>query len=163
SASLIPPLEAYAATLPPGALRGQVDQLIAAIGTLTTVDERALAGQVHGLDDAALRDELRARLPAAAADPIDAMVALGQLMALARARAPARAVSPAAARRLTDFDITAAADLQRRGSALLDGGRPLTARQGLRVLGALTDAAYGVGLLSERERAAAAAKLQALL
>ena len=163
SASLIPPLEAYAAKLPPGPLRGEVDELIAELGKLTTVDERALAGQVHGFDDVALRDELRARLPAVDADPVDAIVALGQLMALTRQRVAARGTSPADARRLIDLDITAAADVQRRGSALLDGAAPLTARQGLRLLGALTDATYGVGLLTARERAAAAAQLQVLL
>jgi hypothetical protein len=163
SASLIPPLEAYAAKLPAGALHGQVDELIAELGKLTTVDERALTGQVHGLDDGALRDELRARLPAADADSVDAIVSIGQLMAVMRQRVAARGTSPADARRLIDLDITAAADLQRRGSALLDSGAPLTARQNLRLLGALTDATYGVGLLTTREREAAVAKLQALL
>jgi hypothetical protein len=162
SASLIAPLEGYAATLAPGETRSQVDALIAEIGKLTAVDERALAGQVHGIENAQLRDELHTLLPAANTDPIDAIAALAQLMVLARQRVAAGGESPADARRLIDLDVTASADLQRRGSALLDTRAVLTARKGVRLLAALTDAAYGVGLLTAREREAAAGHLRAL-
>ena len=156
SASLIAPLEAYAATLAPGETRNQVDALIAEIGKLTAVDERALAGQVHGIENAQLRDELHALLPSANTDAIDAIVMLAQLMVLARQHVAAGGESPSDARRLIDLDVTVSADLQRRGSALLDDRTPLTARKGVRLLAALTDAAYGVGLLTAREREAAA-------
>ena len=163
SAGLIPPLEEYASKLPKGALRSQVDELIAELGKLTAPAERGLAGQVHGIQDAALGKEVYALVPAANADPVDAMVSLGKLMVLARQRVAARSTSPADARRLIDIDITAAAALQVRGSGLLSTGATLTAEQYLRLLGALTDATYGVGLLAGRERDAAEAALHDLL
>ncbi len=159
SAALIPQLAAYRDTLPNGATRGLVDQLIAEITKLTAVDEGALQRQVADIEDAALRNKLSALLPSETADPVEAMVSLGRLMVLARQTVAGRTASPADARRLIDLDITAAADLQRRGSALLGGGAALTAKQGLQLLGALTDATYGVGLLGGRERDAAVATL----
>jgi hypothetical protein len=163
SASVIPQLEKYGETVPAqGAARDQLERLIVELGRLTAVDERALAGQVHGLSDPALQAEIRARLPAADADPIAAIAMLGQLMAFARQRVAARDVSPPDARRLIDLDISAATDVQRRGSALLADGAALTARQYVRLLGALSDAAYGVGLLSARERDAATTALHAM-
>jgi pyruvate phosphate dikinase-like enzyme len=163
SAGLLPPLEAYRDALPPGPRRSDVDALIAEIGKLTAIDERALQGQVAEIQDAALRAQLSALLPAEGAEPIDAIVSLGRLMVLARQRVAARTLAPPDARRLIDLDITAAADVQRRGSALREGGTALTAKQNLELLGALTDAAYGVGLLAGRERDAAIATLHALL
>ncbi len=163
SASLLPRLEAYRDKLPQGSTRTQVEALIAEITKLTAIDEGALRSQVAEIHDAALRSELSALLPAEHADPVDAIVSLGRLMVLARQRVAARAVSPADSRRLIDLDITVAADLQRRGSALVEGGSALTARQNLQLLGALTDATYGVGLLGGRERDAATDTLRDLL
>lgn len=163
SASLLPQLVAYADALPPGAARSDIDRLIEELGRLTVLDPGGLTGQVHGIEDAVLRAELRARLPAADAQPIDAMVALGRLMAFARAHAATRSVSSADARRLIDLDIAAAADSQRRCSALLENGTAFNVREHLLLLGALTDAAYGVGLLAPRERDAAAAALNEIL
>ena len=77
SAGLIPQLEAYRDKLPPGSTRAQVDALIAEIGKLTAVDERALHEQVHGIEDAALRDELTRCCRPPNADPVDADRALG--------------------------------------------------------------------------------------
>src|SRR5262245_18685073 len=95
SASAIPQLEKYGETLPADSpARAPLERLIVELGRLTAVDERALAGQVHGLSDPALQAEIRARLPAADADPIAAITALGQLMAFARQRVAARDVSP---------------------------------------------------------------------
>jgi hypothetical protein len=162
SAALIPQLDAYADSLPKGGLRTQVDQLIAELSKLTAIDERALAGQVHGIQDAAVRERLTGLLPAAKADPVDAVVSLGQLMVTARQAVANRSVTPADARRLIDVNITAATALQARGNALLEGGSALSAEQYLRVLGALSDAAYGVGLLGARERDAAEAALHDL-
>ena len=163
SAALLPQLAAYRDRLPPGSARSQVDELIAEITKLTAIDERALRSQVADIQDAGLRSQLSALLPAENADPVDAIVSLGQLMTLARQGVAARAASPGDARRLIDLNITAAADVQRRGSALLESGQALTAAQGLRLLGALTDATYGVGLLAGRERDAAIATLRELL
>ena len=163
SAGLLPPLRAYRDKLPQGSTRTQVDQLIAEITKLTAIDESALRDQVAGIQDAAVRGQLTALLPTEQSDPLAAITALGQLMALVRQSVAARAVSPADARRLIDLDITAAADLQSRGSKLLDSGAQLTAKQNLQLLAALTDATYGVGLLAGRERDAALATLRELM
>src|SRR5262249_13018288 len=147
SAGLIPPLEQYAESLPKGALRTQVDQLIAELGKLTSPAEHALAGQVHGLADPELSKQFRALLPAENADPVDARVPFGQPGVRPPHRVAPRSVPPADARRLIALDITAAGSMQARGSALLGSGTALTAEQYLRLLGALTDATYGAGLL----------------
>ncbi|MFN8546006.1 MAG: PEP/pyruvate-binding domain-containing protein [Candidatus Binatia bacterium] len=74
----------------------------------------------------------------------------------------AKQVAPADARRLVDLDVTAAAVLQRRGSAVVEGGVARPVRQHVRLLGALTQAAYGAGLLLRRERDAALDAVHAL-
>jgi hypothetical protein len=164
SAGLIPPLVAYRDKLSPGsALRPVVEDLIAEITKLTAVDETTLHAQVTDVEDGALRDKLAALIPAENADPLAAVTALGTLMATARQGVAARQVSPADARRLIDLNISAAADLQSRGSALLDSGATLTAKQGVQFLVALTNATYGAGLLAARELDAARGLLDALL
>ena len=163
SPGLIPQLTAYRDKLPQGSVRTQVEQLIDEIARLTAVDETALRAQVAEIQDAALRGQLTALLPAEAGDPVDAITALGRLMVLARQRVAGHQLAAADARRLIDLNITAAADLQRRGAALLESSTALTAAQGVRLLAALTDATYGVGLLAGRERDAAAAILADLL
>src|ERR1700675_1967478 len=82
------------------------------------------------------------------------MAGLASIMVRARRAVAARKGSPPDARRLVDVAITAAALIQRRGSTWLET-KGQTAKQHLRVLGALTDAAYGSGLLAEGERAEA--------
>ena len=156
SAGLIPDLTAFRDKLPAGSERDQVDAMIAEITKLTSADESGLARQVGELQDAALRTKLAALVPTASTPKVDAIASLGQLMMLARKAVAARAVQPADARRLVDADITAAGAIQRRGSALLDDkAAGLTAAQHVQLLDALTDATYGAGLLTERERAAA--------
>jgi hypothetical protein len=162
SGGLLPKLEAYRNGLPQGPTRTQTDELIAEIIKLTAVDGRALKSQVAEIQDAAVRAQLGALLPAETADPVDAIVSLGRLMVQARQRIAARTPATADARRLIDLVITAAADLQRRGSALLESRAPLSARRNLQLLGALTDATYGVGLLGKRELDAAGAALREL-
>jgi Pyruvate phosphate dikinase, AMP/ATP-binding domain len=162
SGGLLPKLEAYRNALPQGAARTQTDELIAEILKLTAVDGRALQSQVAEIQDAAVRAELSALLPQTA-DPVDAMVSLGRFMALARQRVAARKLSGADSRRLIDLVITAATDVQRRGNALVESRTPLSAKRNLQLLGALTDAAYGVGLLGRRECDAAGTALRELL
>ena len=144
-----------ATKLPPGATRAQVDELIAEIGKLTVArrDARSPAQVArHRGRGAARRSCARCCRPRDA-DPVEAIVALGQLMALARAarRRPGGVARPTPAASSTSTSPPRRT-LQRRGSALLDGGAALTAKQTLRLLGALTDATYGVGLL-DRARA----------
>ncbi|MCC6765166.1 MAG: hypothetical protein IT293_10925 [Deltaproteobacteria bacterium] len=161
SAGLIPGLAAYRAKLPAGATRDQLDDLIREIQKLTVLDESALAPQVQGIADQKTRDELAALLPNTAAAPVDAVVALGKMMAAARRAVAARAVPPADMRRLVDLAITAAQVLQHRGSSLL-ATAGTTAQQHVAMLGALTEAAYGTGLLNARERDAAGAAVRDL-
>jgi len=164
SASLLPPLTAYRDKLQAGSsIRPVVEQLIAEITKLTAVDETALRSQVADIEDKGLRQQLDTLLPAPDADPLASITGLGTLMATARQSIAARQVPAGEARRLIDIDITAAADLQQRGSALLDGGTVLSAKQGVQFLAALTDAIYGVGLLAGRERDAARSLLNELL
>ena len=163
SAALIPKLTAYRNKLPQGQTRAKVGELIAEIDKLTALDETALTAQIADVEGEPLRKHLTALVPPADADTITAISALAQLMVLARQTVAARQVTPGDARRLIDLDITAAAVIQARGSALLDSGDALTVEQCARVLLALTDASYGDGLLTGRERDAASAALQGLL
>src|SRR5262249_35147548 len=96
-------------------------------------------------------------------DPIGAIASLGRFMVQARQRVAARGSSPADARRLIDLSLTAEADLLRRGGALLESRTALTAKTSLQLLGALTDATYGVGLLGKRELDATGTALRELL
>jgi hypothetical protein len=163
SAGLVPQLVTFRNQLPPGATRQQVDDIIVEVTKLTTLDERALTPLVAQIQDEAVRNRLKALIPAPTADPVDAITSLAQLMVLARQTVAARTAAPADARRLIDLDIAAAQVIQSRGSKLLDGSATLTAKQYGQLLAALTDATYGVGLLSERERAAAEEALRDLL
>jgi len=163
SAGLIPRLEEYRDRLPQGAERGEIDRLVAEIAKLTSIDEKALEPQIAAVQDEALRGQLRALVPGPNTDAVEAISALAQIMLTARQAIAAKKVTPADARRLIDLDITAGAVLNRRGTALLDSGKGMTARQGLQVLAALTNATYATGLLNDRERDAALASLQELL
>lgn len=162
SAGLIPRLVAHRDKLPAGSERTQIDEVIAEITKLTSADESALARQVAALEDDKVRTTLAPLVPTAANAKVDALSSLAQLMVQARQDIAARTVSAADARRLVDADITAAAAIQRRGSALLDDASGVTAGQYVQLLGALTDATYGAGLLTERERTAAGEALHHL-
>ena len=162
SPGLVPQLEAFRATLSAGATRTQVDELTAEVKKLTSLDASALTPQVAEIPDPAMRGQLAPLVPAADADPVEAIAALAQLMVLGRQTVAARKVDAATARRLVDLSITAAGVIQQRGSALLQSGQGLTVKQYLQLLSALTDASYGAGLLGDRERAAAIGSLHDL-
>jgi hypothetical protein len=161
TATLIPKLEAYRDTKPAGAIRGQVEDLIAEIHKVTRLDDSVLRAQLAMLDDAKLGAELTARWPGAQADPVDALEGLAAIMVRARQQVASRKASAADDRRLVDAAITAAALLQKRGTDwfALKGE---SAGRHVRVLGALAQAAYGAGLLGERERAEAAQAIEDL-
>ncbi|MCC6850157.1 MAG: hypothetical protein IT294_16800 [Deltaproteobacteria bacterium] len=161
SSGLIPGLTAYRAKLAAGSTRDQLDDLVREIQKLTVLDESALSPQVRALGDAAVRDRMTSLLPTATTPPVEAAVALGKLMAAARRAVVDRAVTPADMRRLVDLDITAAQVLQQRGGAFL-ATAGVTAEQHVALLGALTEAAYGAGLLNARERDAASAAIRDL-
>jgi hypothetical protein len=163
SAPQIPKVAAYRDKLQPGKTRDLCDQLIAEIGKLTSLDESALRSQLPEIEDAGLRGELEALVPAADAEPIESIAGLAELMATARRKVESKAGSAADRRRLVDLAITAAAVIQQRGAALIDGKDGLTARQHVELLISLSNAAYGGGLLMERERESAVGDLKLLL
>jgi hypothetical protein len=163
SAPQIPRIEAYRDALPPGALRKRCDELVAEMRKLTSLDESALREQLPAIEDTDTRAALEKRVPAEGSDPAASIATLAGLMRFARQTVEAKQVPPADRRRLIDLAITAAAVIQQRGMALLESGGAMTVRQHLELLVALTDAAYGGGLLMEREREAATASLRRLL
>ncbi len=162
TAALIPKLAAYRDQRRKRQDRAQVDALIAEIEKLTSLDEEVLKAQVAEMKNSALRRRLRALLPARDDNALSAVAALAELMAQARRMVAQREVSPAAARRLIELTITAAAVMQRRGTAFLEAGTH-TVKQYVHLLVALTNASYGVGLLSECKHLAAIDTLRQVL
>ena len=160
SAGLIPKVAAYRDQLPAGAERSQVEDIITEIQKLTALDEGALRSQLAAISGD--REKLAALVPDAKTDPVEAITRLSELMVLARETVAARRASVPDQRKLIDLDITAAAVLQQRGNALLEAKPALSVKQYVQLLRALTDAAYGAGLLVEREHEAADTALQAL-
>jgi len=116
SSTLLLKLQAYRDTLPAGAVRTQVDELMAEITKLTSLDEGVLRAQLAALDDKTLTTELSAKVPGAATDPVDALAGLADISVRARRAVAARKASQADARRLVDIAITYAALIQGRGS-----------------------------------------------
>jgi hypothetical protein len=163
SAALIPKLAAYRDKQPAGKTRDMVEQLIEEIRKLTSLDESAITEQLGDIESETLRAQITALVPAAGASPVDAISSLATLMMVARQTVAAGKVTTADRRRLIDLDITAAAVIQSRGSKLLDSNEPQSVKDDLRLLLALTNASYGAGLLTNRERAAAAGTLESLL
>lgn len=163
SSSLLPKIAAYRDKLAAGAVRKQVEELLSEVTKLTALDESALDEQLRELSDPALRGQFQSLMPAAGGDPVAAVASLGTLMMEARRSIATRKLTTADARRLIDLDITAGSVMQRRASALLSGSSKLTVRHNIELLAALTDGAYGAGLLVAREREAAQATLAALL
>ncbi len=163
SAALIPQLSAYRDRLPAGQTRTHIDELIAEIEKLTSLDESALTPQLAEIKDAGLRTRLESLMPPPDADALADIAALAEIMVLARRSVAQGSVSPDEARRLIDLNVTAAAVIQSRGSAYLESGDLQTVQQHLQLLAALTNATYGTGLLSQREHQAAMANLQAAL
>jgi hypothetical protein len=155
SATLVPKLQAYRAAKPAGAVRGKVDELIAAIEKLTRLDDSALQAQLAALDDAELRAQLTSMLPRPEGDPVDVLEALAGVMVRARQQVASRQSSPADDRRLVDAALTAAAILRKRATEWL-AVQGESAQRHVRVLGALVQSGYGAGLLNAQQRAEAA-------
>ena len=162
TAAQIPKIQAYRDALSAGKARDQCDELIAEIHKLTSLDEGALREQLPAIEDEATRASIEARMPAEGAAALPSIAALAELMGTARRQVEVKQASAADRRRLIDLAITAAAVIQQRGATLLESGESLTARQHVELLVALVNAAYGGGLLMERERESATADLEAL-
>ncbi len=160
SGALLPRLEAYRKKMPAGGARNKLDTLISEIRKLTSLDESVLTPQIKAIGDSSVRETLEEALPTKDADSVDSISGLAKIMVDAREAVRAAEVTPADRRRLIDVSVTAAAVIQRRGSDLLASGQEITVRENLELLAALTDAAYGAGLLTEREWEAATGDLR---
>ncbi len=165
SATLVPKLTAYRDRLPDSRSkeRKQITELTREIDKLTALDQSALQPELNAIEDKTLAKRLAALLPATGSGPVSTIDALGELMMESRRSIAAKTLKPNDARRLIDLNVTAAAVIQSRGGQLLDEGGPKTVEEALVLLKALTNASYGVGLLSERERQAAAGDIDRLL
>ncbi len=130
----------------------KVDELIREIRKLTSLDETALKSQLPAVEDETVRAEISAQVAAIGGDPIAAIGKLSDVMLLVRRTVEAKQVSPADRRRLIDINVTATAIINRVGDDLLKRPKALTASQSLELLTSLSNAAYGSGMLMERER-----------
>lgn len=163
SPSLIPKITAFRDGLPPEVDRSTCDRLIDEIDRLTRIGEADLAPQIAALADEALAARLNATLPLPGQDSLTAVTSISTMMALGRDAIATKSVRPSDARRLIDLEITASAVVHSRTTSMLDQGQPRTVREGLQLLLALTDATYGTGLLSRRERDSASEHLRNIL
>lgn len=163
SASLIPELEAYRDRLPKGETRSTTDALIEQLTKVTSLNESALRPLMAKIENQELRSRLEALLPTSEATPLAAIQSLAEIMVLARRAVAQRSVAPGDARRLVELNVTTAAVIQNRGTTYLASDKLKTVKQHLQLMGALIDASYGVGILTERERKAAAKTLRGML
>ncbi len=156
SAALIPRLADYKDRRAKGQTRKRIATLIDEIEKLTSLDEKALRPKLAKIEAPELRARLEKLMPADGAAPLEAVEALSRVMALARESVAAASLSPADARRLIEVNVIAASVIQSRGTAFLEAQQSGTVAEHFRFLVALAEATYAVGLLTERERQAAA-------
>jgi len=163
TAALIPKLEDYAQSVRSTREKEEIRAIVEQIRKLTTIDDSVLPPAIAKIGDAALQKKLDALVPEKGAGPVEAISSLSSLMQATRDAVTSGKLEPADARRAIDVAIVAGTVLQTRATDLLQDPEAVTAREGLEVLRALTNAAYGAGLLSERERAEAVGGLDELL
>ncbi|MEA2115046.1 MAG: PEP/pyruvate-binding domain-containing protein [Thermodesulfobacteriota bacterium] len=134
--------------------KGQINELIADITKLTSLDESILGPQIDALSDAAVKELLEKLINHKTDDPVKIITTMAELMVLSRHAVANKEVTPPDSRKLFGINVTGAAVIQSLGSKLMDEGGPETVRQSLQLLRALANATYGTGLISERERKA---------
>ena len=158
SASLIPLLEKYRDANAGKKTAKMTDELISEIRALTLLDVNALDEDVAAIENKSLQQSLSDHLAkASVADGLETMAKLGEMMRLAREMVAAGLVNPADRRRAIDLNVIASSVMQSEGARLLE--EPLTVGEAVAMMRALVDGAYGVGLLSARERRAAVTNL----
>ncbi len=163
SADVIPKLVAWRDKKAKDDVQKQkVDELIHEIRKLTSLDETALQSQLPALEDEKVRATISSQVDAIGVDPMATIRKLSDVMLLVRRTVEAKQVSPADRRRLIDINVTATAIINRVGDDLLKLSKPLTASQSLELLASLSNAAYGSGLLMERERKEVVGSLEKL-
>lgn len=163
SASLIPLLEDYRDNRASKRTAKMTNELISEIRALTSLDVEALDSDIAGIEDAVLRDALTDLAQRAAdAGGVRRLGLLGEMMRMLREAVAEPSVLPPDRRRAIDINVIAATVMQSEGVRIVDAG-DISLGDGLAMMRALVDGAYGVGLLSAREREAAAANLDAAL
>jgi hypothetical protein len=165
AASLIPLLAHYRDQLPSSKKeeKKQISELIDNIRKLTSLDESILGPQIDAISDAATRGLLKNLINHKDSDPVRKITSLAELMVLSRHEVAGKSLSAADKRKLVGINVTAAAIIQSLGSKYMDAGGPRTIRESLELLRALANAAYGTGLLAERERKAMAEEFDRIL
>ena len=164
SAGEIPRIKSFRDALRPDQDRRPYDELIEALMLLTAIDEKSHYSEIAGLDDGQTRVSLTRMLQSIdLADPLSMATSLGKLLVESRSAVTQKSLTSRDSRRLIDISIMAAHLVHNSCARLIDEGLPLTLRQHIMILAALTDASYGVGLLSRREHASSREKLVRML
>jgi len=163
--SLFPMLRDYRDKLPQSGIgeKIQIDELIALVEQLTSLDESILIPQINGLSSISLRASLKKIVSFRKDRPARNISNLAKLMVKDRHAVANRQVSISDARRLIAINVTAVAVIQSLGSKYMDRGGPDTISGYLQLLQDLADATYGTGLISGRERKAITNDLRAML
>lgn len=143
--------------------RRRINELIALIQHLTSLDESILKPQINAISNSSIKKALSELVTHGTDTPGRNITRLAKLMVLSRHAVAERQVTSADARRLIGINVTAVAVIQSLGSRLMDDGGPDTVREYLQFLQALAKATYGTGLISERERKAISANFDTLL
>lgn len=163
SAGLIPLLADYRDNKAGPRTARMIDGLIAEIRLLTSLETEALDADIAEIEDDGLRNTLAVLAgEAAIAEGTTRLARLGDIMRTTRNAVAEGTVSPADRRRSIDLNVIAAAVMQSEGTRIV-GADAMSVGDGLEIMRALVDGAYGVGLLSARERDASASNLDAAL
>lgn len=163
--SLFPMLRDYRDRLPrsKNGEKEQIDELIALMGQLTSLDESILLPQINALSNASIKASFEKLINFKRDNSAGNISSLAELMVKGRHMVAEETVTISDARRLVAINVTAVAVIQSLGSKLMDRGGPDTVGGYLQFLRDLVDATYGTGLISERERKALSADFDALL
>ena len=163
SASLIPLLEDYRDNRASEKTAQMTEDLINEIRVLTALEVSALTEDVASIEDPDLKAQLSDLLNRAAnGDGVVTMILLGEMMRNARDAVAEGTVSAADRRRAIDLNVIASTVMQSEGARVIEREDMLVS-EAIVMMRALVDGSYGVGLLSSREREAAAANLDKLL
>lgn len=167
AASLLPLLTDYRDKLPANRTKekNQIDELIADIEQLTSLDESILKPQIDSISSREAKNLLNELVEHKTDDPVKNITSMAELMVLSRHAVAGKEVTltPSDRRKLVGINVTGAAIIQSQVSKLMDDGGPKTVKKSLQLLRALANATYGTGLISERERKAIAADFDEML
>ncbi len=123
--------------------RRRINELIALIQHLTSLDESILKPQINAISNSSIKKALSELITHGTDTPGRNITRLAKLMVLSRHAVADRQVTPPDARKLVGINVTAVAVIQSLGSRLMDDGGPDTVREYLQFLQALANATYG--------------------